>query len=106
MAAPVTETIWNTGRLYSAEGQIIRAKVQSDGSILFADISRSIDGRIAKPTVPVTQEGMLQRLVDSKYLHNDYKSDADSWEFHQETRRMVRENPSLRFGPRISGRSL
>lgn len=38
--------VWNTGRLYTRDGQVIAA-VEVDGGVIFADVSRMIDGFVA-----------------------------------------------------------
>lgn len=45
------KTQWNTGRLYSARGQLIVAMQRQDGTVIFNDHSRGIDGVLlnAKP---------------------------------------------------------
>lgn len=38
---------FNTGRKYTAEGQVIKATLHEDGIVTFFDHSRSIDGQFA-----------------------------------------------------------
>jgi hypothetical protein len=40
--------VWNTGRLYTEQGQIIAASLLDDGSVRFVDRSRMIDGVIER----------------------------------------------------------
>jgi hypothetical protein len=81
------EIKFNTGRAYTTQGQIIRAKVDTDGSVLFADDSRSIDGRIAKPkyidfrVARPSTEAELRAYVMSAYDRNEYASDEGSWTY-------------------------
>jgi hypothetical protein len=70
------EVQWNTGR---RAGQIIRARVQPDGSILFVDISRGVDGLIDKPFWPIGDENDLRETVMDAYDHNRYRSTGGSW---------------------------
>lgn len=41
---------FNTGRPYTAQGQIIRAAQLENGRIIFADMSRGIDGILPEGT--------------------------------------------------------
>ena len=69
---------WNTGRLYTKHGQLIVAQVQDDRTVLFADLSRNIDGRI-------TAEHIRYNLRDHVmfcYDHNDYRPDKESHSFY------------------------
>lgn len=46
----MTETIqFNTGRKYTAEGQVIVATLHTDGVVTFMDHSRGIDGQFIMP---------------------------------------------------------
>ena len=72
---------WNTGRLYTTEGQVIRAETQPDGTILFWDRSRSVGGRIAQPNVQIFNERDLRDYVMTAYDQNDYTTDSESWAF-------------------------
>ena len=68
---------WNTGAHYTAEGQVIRAKVEGD-SVRFVDFSRGIWGVMALPTPAeqrstiVASESRFKEWVHGKYLRNDY----------------------------------
>jgi hypothetical protein len=73
------EIKFNTGRSYTAEGQVIRAKVCADGSIIFADDSRAVDGRIAAPAFPPKDEAGLRALVMQAYDHNQTTRDHETW---------------------------
>jgi len=76
------EIQFNTGRHYTEQGQLIRAKVLDDGSVLFADDSRKVSGHIlgivrnAKYT-----EASLQSTVMHHYDHNNYKFDSAAWSY-------------------------
>jgi hypothetical protein len=69
------EATWKTGRA----GQVIQARVQADGSILFVDISRGVDGVIAKPPVEIDSKQTLRTVVMRAYDHNDYRSSGGAW---------------------------
>jgi len=75
------EIVFNTGRLYTANGQSIRARVCNDGSIIFADDSRGVDGRIAKPKFPPTNDEELQGYIMSAYDHNRTTRDSETLEY-------------------------
>lgn len=72
---------WNTGRVYTAQGQIIRAKILKDGSIVFADISRVIAGHIETTRERINTEGDLEKFVMRHYDNNEYRADQESWEY-------------------------
>jgi hypothetical protein len=73
------EARWNTGRKYTSAGQVIKARVMADGSILFADMSRGVDGVIAKPPVKIRSEAALKAVVMRAYDSNAYRSSEGSW---------------------------
>jgi hypothetical protein len=73
------EATWNTGRKYTSAGQIIKARVQPDGSILFADFSRGVDGMIDKPSVKIDSEAALKAVVMAAYDHYRFRSSEGSW---------------------------
>ena len=73
------EAQWNTGRKYTSDGQTIKARVQADGSIVFADFSRGVDGVIAKPPIEIDSEETLKALVMRAYDRNAYRSSEGSW---------------------------
>ena len=63
---------WNTGRLYTDEGQIITAELCAD-CILFADHSRGIVGRIELPQLlRIELPSQLARHVMDRYDHGRY----------------------------------
>ena len=70
---------WNTGRQYTSGGQVITARVQADGSILFADYSRGVDGLIDKPPVEIDSEAALKAVVMRAYDSHAYRSSQGSW---------------------------
>ena len=67
---------WNTGVLYTRQGQVIRAVQQKDGSILFVDLSRGISGRIEPPNETLSDVFSLRDYVMQSYQHNRYRGDA------------------------------
>lgn len=66
---------FNTGRKYTAEGQVVRATLHEDGVITFMDHSRMIDGEFG-PITP-TQE-LTDRLVMAMYDNGTYRGTARS----------------------------
>ena len=70
------EATWNTGR---KAGQIIQARTQPDGSILFVDVSRGVDGVIAKAPVQVDSEAALKAVVMRAYDRRDCRSSKGRW---------------------------
>jgi hypothetical protein len=73
------EAQWNAGRKYTSAGQIIKARVQADGSIIFADFSRGVDGLIEKPSVEIDSEQTLKTLVMRSYDRSEFRSSEGSW---------------------------
>jgi hypothetical protein len=74
------EVQFNTGRPYTANGQVIRAIMVADGSVIFADDSRGIDGVIAGPVNVATLDD-LKRVVLDAYDRNAYTRSEASWSF-------------------------
>ncbi len=60
---------WNTGRLYTAEGQRIAAGRTAEGTVHFVDIDRQISG-ILTDQVPFHVAHVMQ-----EYDHNRYDGD-------------------------------
>ena len=54
--------------------QTIKARVQPDGSIIFADFSRGVDGLIAKPSVAIDSEQTLKTMVMRAYDRCEFRS--------------------------------
>jgi hypothetical protein len=73
------EAKWNTGRKYTSDGQRMQARTQPDGSILFADFSRGVDGLIEKPSIQIDSEAMLKVVVMRAYDSHQYRSSQGSW---------------------------
>jgi hypothetical protein len=79
---------WNTGRLYTAEGQRIVAEVLSD-CIVFYDTARGFGGTVSLPWGAIMDDvAALQRHVMRCYDRNDYKSTPEDRDFFN---RFVRE---------------
>jgi hypothetical protein len=74
-------TQWNTRRMYTVHGQRMIALMLDDGTVLFKDKDRMIDGVItkAKPDF-VKNEQSLQWFVDDAYLHCQYQHSELVWE--------------------------
>ena len=74
---------WNTGRAYSVHGQRMVAKTQKDGTILFADLDRSISGLIERPTFGFTErsEALMQEHIMVHYDAGDYRCDSAASDF-------------------------
>lgn len=65
----VSEHHWNTGNGYTVAGQRIGALLLDDGSLVFADIDRNIDGFISADFM----EGLTPREgVEYGYMHSGY----------------------------------
>jgi len=77
------DTQWNTGRLYSAEGQIIRATYDGAETILFHDFTRMISGEIIVSIFAgrIETEEKLRRVVLSYYDDNRYRETPASYQF-------------------------
>lgn len=94
--------VWNTGRLYTREGQIIAAvaeptKVNEYGervySITFRDASRHITGRFETIEPEIVSWG-LKRIVGDVYDLGDWKDVRPEAELEEKLNKMVREFPS------------
>lgn len=77
------DIIFNTGRLYTKEGQVIRAIWDKDAEVIhFADFSRGCNGTIVAPTWAVdfrTPGGLAYHVVNA-YDRRDYNNTPESWE--------------------------
>jgi hypothetical protein len=49
--------------------------------MILADLSRQIDGCIAKPSVPFKSEHVLKAIVMGAYDRYDYAHTAESWAY-------------------------
>jgi hypothetical protein len=73
------EATWNTGHKHTSARQIIKARVQPDGSILFVDVSRGVDGVIATPSIKIDSEQTLKTLVMGAYDRSAFRSSEGRW---------------------------
>lgn len=74
---------FNTGRLYTHEGQIIRAIWNEDAeTIHFADFSRACHGTISVPERAITfrTPGGMAAYVMERYDRGDYQRTLESTE--------------------------
>jgi hypothetical protein len=76
---------WNTDRLYQADGQRIKAIQLDDNSVIFADMSRGIDGHIKPAPCVLGNLAAMRDFVMAHYDRNDYQADETSWKFHMQT---------------------
>lgn len=67
---------WNTGRLYTEEGQRIIAETVENG-IIFHDLDRYIDGFIPTVRCP-TDKFELKEMVMFNYDHTQYGYHPDA----------------------------
>jgi hypothetical protein len=68
---------FNTGRLYTAEGQFIKATLHDDGVVTFMDHSRGVDGEfIPTPGIPFDQQ-LVMYWYDSGEARNSQRSWSD-----------------------------
>jgi hypothetical protein len=69
---------WNTGRLYTAEGQRIVAEVTASG-VHFYDMSRGVGGTVALPSYSTLSDTYsVRQHVMNAYDHNRYSSTEES----------------------------
>lgn len=100
--------VWNTGRGYAAEGQIIGAKQIPEG-ILFADASRNITGFITNDyvmefcwEVSELDSHKLQKEVMANYDVGLYEAIPDSDENHNALEDICDEIKSYRAARRAA----
>ena len=67
---------FNTGRRYTAAGQIIKATLHDDGVVTFMDHSRGIDGEFKLPLHATFNQTEVMHWYDSGMARNS----ARSWE--------------------------
>lgn len=77
---------WNTGRKYTNDGQIIHARRNSDGTIVFADLSRGIDGEIqgSAMTTATATETEFKAFVLKHYDAGDYVTNQNSYAYYNQ----------------------
>ena len=76
------EIKFNTGREYTAEGQVIFAKVKA-GMVYFVDTARGMDGRF-NPNGEVDDASQLMRAAMRAYDFNHYESAAAAYKYARE----------------------
>lgn len=76
------EIKFNTGREYTAEGQVIFAKVKA-GMVYFVDTARGMDGRF-NPNGEVDDASQLMRAAMRAYDFNHYESAAAAYKYATE----------------------
>lgn len=72
MTDAITTIQFNTGRKYTAEGQIITATLYADGVVTFMDHSRMISGELVRQFPADTPRADMQGIVDTHYMTGDY----------------------------------
>lgn len=74
----MSKITFNTGRLYTAEGQVITAELHDD-RVLFKDHSRLICGEVVEPYPrPLTSLDHFVRWVMHRYDSNQYRMSVDA----------------------------
>lgn len=77
------DIVFNTGRLYTANGQIVRALWDQENEVVhFADFSRGCNGSIDAPTWEISFKtpGGLAKWVMERYDRGLHKNTPESWE--------------------------
>lgn len=66
--------VFDTGRAYGPEGQVIAFSVEPNGDIAFADVTRGISGRVKGPVgnSPLYFPAKLKRTLMHKYDRHEY----------------------------------
>lgn len=92
------DIIFNTKRLYTAAGQIVRARHDKESNmILFADYSRGCDGVIKGPILgEFTTKRCMAEHVMSRYDRGQYERTPESWHLL-----MCEERPDFAFAETI-----
>ncbi len=72
----LTTIVFNTGRLYTASGQIIKATLHDDGVVTFMDHSRKVDGMFTLDG-GVFDQAAVMAAYDSGTCTNDMRSFGD-----------------------------
>lgn len=67
---------FNTGRLYTHDGQRISVKILDDHSVLFNDHSRGIDGKLRVKISPDLPRWRIIETVMHHYDRNQYDWDS------------------------------
>lgn len=72
------ETIkFNTGRRYTAEGQVIVATLHHDGVVTFMDHSRKIDGQFVCNYPELFDRQFVMQMYDAQEYQNTARSAQD-----------------------------
>lgn len=75
----MTRVTFNTGRLYTALGQVVTAEVRDD-QVLFKDHSRGICGEIAGTPSPIES---VPHWVMARYDKNEYRMSVEAINLEQ-----------------------
>lgn len=93
--------VWNTGRLYSEQGQRMAAVRLPDGRVMFSDYDRYIDGVTNAPCTN-TDANDVRAFAMSEYDHGRYLgvhglnlADVIEYEFQDAMRRIAKEQAAL-----------
>jgi len=80
LGKPIFRFIWNTGRLYQKNGQVIVAELHKD-FVLFHDMSRMIAGEMELPSkgYEIDSTNSLRDYVMWRYDHNKYKYNSHAY---------------------------
>ena len=68
---------FNTGRKYTAEGQVIVATLHDDGIVTFFDHSRCIDGEFELTSGLPFNEHTVMRAYDNRWITSSRRSWQD-----------------------------
>ena len=66
----------NTGRHYTADGQLVTFALQDDGAVIFTDHARGIYGLI-QPIQPPFDARHMARICMAAYDRNEYRMEID-----------------------------
>lgn len=73
-----TKITFNTGRKYTAEGQVITAEYDEEqGVIHFNDHSRMVTGAVQSPTSPKSIYDLARRVMEAYDVH-EYRYSPES----------------------------
>lgn len=68
---------FNTGRKYTAEGQVIKATIHDDGMVTFMDHSRGIDGEFQAIAPEVFDKVEVMSAYDGGFYKSTQRSRQD-----------------------------
>lgn len=77
MSNAIKSITFNTGRKYTAEGQLVKATLYDDGLVTFHDISRMITGEFE---LDLDIFSFDQAEVMARYDNHHYKTGTRSWQ--------------------------